>query len=251
MIAAIILCEEANRKLFFFSSFQADTFCPIPDFRGSQHFDKNILLGKNCFDRCKMTNWACRELFFFCLPPVNISASWLSGAVNFRSFLRVWLWKLICAVEMPSCQNRTVLGWQAYLSSWRVGMQPRTPWWIVGQKAVAVVWENLSLHQQLCITPSTPSFLLNLFVLLIRWLSHLTSSPHPEKNQKQHRLVSYSRHFLLFSLLSLSLHRFTFSSLPALKAIKGLWSFLSTSPRLPVLKWILKSSPDSPFCPEH
>lgn len=119
MIAAIILCEEANRKLFFFSSFQADTFCPILDFRGSQHFDKNILLGKNCFDRCKMTNWACRELFF-CLPPVNISASWLSGAVNFRSFLRVWLWKLICAVEMPSCQNRTVLGWQAYLSSWRV-----------------------------------------------------------------------------------------------------------------------------------
>lgn len=204
MIAAIILCEEANRKLFFFSSFQADTFCPILNFRGSQHFDKNILLGKNCFDRCKMTNWACRELFFFfCLPPVNISASWLSGAVNFRSFLRVWLWKLICAVEMPSCQNRTVLGWQAYLSSWRVGMQPRTPWWIVGQKAVAVVWENLSLQQQLCITPSTPSFLLNLFVLLIRWLSHLTSSPHPEKNQKQHRLVSYSRHFLLFSLLSL------------------------------------------------
>ena len=190
---------RSKPQTFFFSffSFQVTTFCPKLDFRGSQHFDKNILLGKKIV--LIIVRWQIEPvMIFFCLPPVNISASWLSKAVNFTSFLRVWLWKLICAVEMPSCQNWTVLGWQAYLSSWRVGMQPRMPWWIVGQKAVAVVWENPSPHKQLCITPSTPLFLLHLFLILILWLFHLTSSPHPEKNRKQHHLVSYSRHFLLF-----------------------------------------------------
>lgn len=40
---------------------------------------------------------------------------------------------------MPSCH--AALGRRADLSSWRVAMQPLTPWWIVGQKVMVVVWE--------------------------------------------------------------------------------------------------------------